>query len=154
MIRAYQSSDCAAILSLFYDTVHTINAKDYELHQLDAWASGKEDSAAWDQSLSQHHALVALRNGILVGFGDIDQTGYLDRLFIHKDFQRQGIATELCDALESMVPNQKIWTEASVTAKPFFENRGYRVIRTQWVERHGVLLMNYVMEKTPFKSLH
>lgn len=45
--------------------------------------------------------------------------------------------------------NAKDYTEehASVTAKGFFEKRGYRVIKEQQAERHGILLTNYVMEK-------
>ena len=37
---------------------------------------------------------------------------------------------------------------ASITARPFFERRGYTLIRPQWVERHGILLQNFVMQKT------
>src|SRR5699024_10461668 len=83
----------------------------------------------------------------LLGFGDIDSTGYLDRLYVHKDHQRQGIASAICDELERAVPAEKITTHASITAKPFFLKRGYRVVLEQQVERGGLLLINYVMEK-------
>lgn len=39
-------------------------------------------------------------------------------------------------------------THASVTAMPFFELRGYAVLKEQQVERKGLLLTNFVMEKT------
>ena len=81
-------------------------------------------------------------------FSDIDKTGYLDRLYVHKDYQHQGIATAICDKLESIFDVEKITTYASITAKPFFEKRGYKVIKKQTVERNGVLLQNYVMEKS------
>ena len=77
----------------------------------------------------------------------MDKTGYLDRLYVHKDFQRKGIATAICRELEKSVDSEKIITHASITAKPFFLNRGYKVIREQQVERGGILLTNYVMEK-------
>ena len=35
-VRGYQMSDCKEITELFYNTVHTINAKDYTKEQLDA----------------------------------------------------------------------------------------------------------------------
>lgn len=85
-------------------------------------------------------------DGVIAGFGDIDETGYLDRLYVHKDYQRRGVAAALCDAMERTAPG-KIVTHASITARPFFEGRGYTVVRTQQVERQGVLLTNYVMEK-------
>ena len=43
LIRNYQPSDCTEMAELFYNTVHTINAKDYTKEQLDAWASGQVD---------------------------------------------------------------------------------------------------------------
>ena len=83
--------------------------------------------------------------GEIAGFGDIDRGGYLDRLYIHKCFQRMGIASALCDRLEA-VPAPVITTHASITARGFFEKRGYRVVKEQQVERHGILLTNYIME--------
>ena len=95
-----------------------------------------------------HHSLVAVEGeGLIVGFGDIDGTGYLDRLYVHRDRQGQGIATALLGRLERAVDAPVITTHASITARPFFEARGYRVIREQRVERHGVRMTNFVMEK-------
>ncbi|MEG2653810.1 MAG: GNAT family N-acetyltransferase, partial [Ruthenibacterium sp.] len=91
-IRNYKTADCAEIAALFFDTVHTINAKDYTKSQLDVWADGKIELAAWDKSFLEHNTLVAQENNILVGFGDMDHTGYFDRLFVHKDYQGKGIA--------------------------------------------------------------
>ena len=91
------------------------------------------------------NTLVAIENSIIVGFGDIDSTGYLDRLYVHKDYQKQGIASALCDKLENGFT--KITTHASITAKPFFLHRGYKVVKEQQVERNGIFLTNYVMEK-------
>ncbi|BDP46936.1 MULTISPECIES: GNAT family protein [Enterococcus] len=40
---------------------------------------------------------------------------------------------------------QKITTHASITAKPFFEKRGYKVINEQTVELRGQLFTNFLM---------
>jgi len=146
VLRAYRPSACSEVLRLFYDTVHTVNAKDYTEEQLDAWADGKPDAAKWNESLCAHFSLAAEADGILAGFGDIDETGYLDRLYVHRDFHGKGIASVLCDRLESSVSGL-ITTHASITARPFFEKRGYRLIKEQQVERQGILLTNFVMEK-------
>lgn len=92
-IREYQSSDCEELTKLFYNTVHTVNAKDYTEEQLDAWATGQVDLNKWDQSLREHYSIVAVENEMLVGFGDIDKSGYLDHLFVHADYQGKGIGT-------------------------------------------------------------
>lgn len=147
IIRKYVSTDCKQVADLFYETVHSINAKDYTIEQLDAWADGSLDLEKWDKSFIENYTLVAVEDNCIVGFGDIDRTGYLDMLFVHKDFQGQGIASAICDRLEASITTDKIATHASITAKPFFEKRGYKSVKEQQVIRKGIHLTNYVMEK-------
>ena len=145
-IRMYRPSDCKILTGLFYNTVHTVNARDYTEEQLNVWATGEVDLEKWNQSLQGHFSVVAVDNGTVVGFGDIDHTGYLDRLFVHADYQGKGVGTAICNQLEQAVQGT-IVTHASITAKPFFEKRGYSVMKEQSVERQGVFLTNYRMEK-------
>ena len=149
-IRPYTAADCPAVLALFYNTVHTVNRRDYTPAQLDAWAPAGPDAARWDASLKAHAALVAVdQAGGLLGFGDMDTAaGYLDRLYVAARCQRQGVGGALCGALEALLsPGTRVTVQASLTARPFFEARGYRVIRAQQVERRGVTLPNLLMEK-------
>lgn len=146
-IRSYQPPDCKQLAELFYQTIHTVNRRDYTQEQVDAWATGRVDLAQWNRSFLAHDTLVAEQEGIIVGFGDLDATGYLDRLYVHKDYQGQGIATAICDRLERTVQTGKVTTHASITAKPFFLHRGYRVLKEQQVIRANVVLTNFVMEK-------
>lgn len=149
-IRKYKSADCAEILELFYHTVHEINIKDYTKQQLDAWATGNVDMSAWDKSFLEHNTLVAEKNNIILGFGDMDKNGYLDRLYVHKDYQRKGIATAITTELERQTEMQGISifsTHASITAKPFFEKQGYKVVSDNKVIRNGLELVNFIMEK-------
>lgn len=147
-LRKYKSEDCAKIAQLYYETVHSVNAKDYTEDQLNAWATGIVNLDDWNVSFIEHYTVVAMENEIIVGFGDIDKTGYLDRLFVDKNYQGKGIASAICENLENAFSVDKIKTHASITAKPFFEKRGFKVIKEQEVERKGVKLKNFVMEKT------
>lgn len=150
-LRGYCPADLDALGQLFYETVHTVNAADYTPEQLNAWAPGAIDRARWDRTLTEHFTRIAQIGNQIVGFGDLADDGYLDRLYVHRDFQHCGIATALCDALEERARSQGILvveTHASITARPFFEKRGYRAIREQQVERAGVRMTNYVMERT------
>ena len=147
IIRKYQPSDCKYLADLFYNTVHTINAKDYSEEQLDAWATGQVDLIEWNESLTNHYSVVAVKDDMIVGFGDIDKTGYLDRLYVHKDYQNQGIATAICDNLENAFDVDKLTTHSSITAKSFFLKKGYKLIKEQQVVRNGVSLINFIMEK-------
>lgn len=146
-IRKYQPSDCRAFAELFYDTVHSVNIKDYTEEQVGAWATGKVDLSAWNKSFLAHYTVAAVEGGTVIGFGDIDKNGYLDRLYVHKNYQRQGVGTAICNELEKAVSTEKITVHASITAKPFFESRGYMVVKEQQVFRNGVALTNYIMVK-------
>lgn len=146
-IRPYRSEDCADLCRLFYDTVHTVNRRDYSPRELEAWAPAPPDSVAWDPTFLAHRTLVAEEKGEIVGFADMDDTGYLDRLYVHRNHQGEGVATALCDALEQGHRGRPFVTHASLTARGFFEHRGYRVVRAQRVLRRGVELTNFVMEK-------
>lgn len=127
LIRKYHSTDCRELSTLFYNTVHSVNAKDYTSEQLDVWATGNVDLEAWNSSFLEHYTVVAVNGDLIVGFGDIDKTGYLDSL------EQAVIGT--------------IVVHASITAKPFFEKHGYVVVKEQQIERQGILLTNFVMKK-------
>ena len=146
-IRPYNADDLVEIINLFRATIHLINIKDYTQEQVDAWAPDFIDKEKWNKTLSEHHTFVAVNGDVIIGFGDIDDSGYLDRLYVHHDYQRRGVATLICTKLESMIDaNLTIMTHASITAKPFFENRGYKVVKEQIVERNGVSLKNFIMK--------
>jgi putative acetyltransferase len=149
-LREYRPEDVSTLAQLYYNTVHTINAKDYSKSQLDVWATGKVDLLAWNSTFLEHNTIVAEEDGIIVGFGDMDESGYLDRLFVHKDYQGLGIAKAIVERLEKDAYQHKITsfcTHASITAKPFFEKLGYHELYENTVVREGIKLINYVMRK-------
>ncbi len=122
---------------------------DYTPAQCDAWAPKLADRAAWQKRLAGLFALVAVtETGALVGFGTLNvASGLLDHLYVHKDWQRQGIATALCAALERASAEPLVTTYASLTAEPFFAARGYHVVERQQVVKDGVVMANARMEK-------
>lgn len=124
IIRKYKTSDCAFMAKLFYDTVHTINSKDYTKEQLNLWATGNVDLENWNRSFLVNNTLIGVINEEIVGFADMNNDGYIDRFYIHKDFQRRGIAMALIKELELNARKIVLCTfetYASITAKPFFK---------------------------------
>ncbi|MDR4983650.1 GNAT family N-acetyltransferase [Bacillus cereus] len=153
IIRTFQKEDLEQVLQLFYETVHTVNAKDYNLLQLQAWAPERLDRESWLQSLEKNISYVADNNGLIVGFGDYNDEQYIDRLFTHKDYQGKGIASYILQKLEEeavKLQHRDIYTEASITAKPFFERKGYICIKEQKKQHNGQFFINYVMKKIAF----
>ena len=150
-VRMYRSEDCKEIVELFYNTVHSVNAKDYNKAQLDAWAPKDINISKWDKSLLEHYSIVIEDNSIIIGFGDLDINGYFDRLYVHKDYQGAYVATRIVNEIEKYAQENRIkiiTTHSSITAKPFFEKQGYKVVKEQVVERKGQILKNFIMEKT------
>ncbi|UHA73227.1 GNAT family N-acetyltransferase [Paenibacillus sp. 481] len=152
-IRTFLDSDIRQIVSLFYETVHSINKRDYSHAQLHAWAPKDEETLkliTWNDSLRNNITYVAEINGTIVGFADMTHHGYLDRLYVHKNAQRQGIASALVNTLEHEARKLgliEMVTDASITAKPFFERRGYHIVKSQIMERRNVTLANFKMIK-------
>ena len=147
VIRAYRSEDCETLAQIYYDTIHTVNAADYTKAQLDAWATGNVDLAAWDAYFLARHSFVAELDGQIVGFSDMDESGYLGRLYVHKDYQGRGIGKVLCEAAEQAVRVPKYTLHSSVTAKPFYEKLGYRAVEMRQMPRKDQFITIFVMEK-------
>lgn len=149
-IRPFKSSDTPELIRLFRDAVHTINIKHYSPEQVDVWAPDDIDEEKWRKKLAQMITFVAEIDGTIVGFVDMTHEGYLDHLYIHKNYQGRFISAHLLRAIEGAARKlglSKITTHCSITAKLPAERAGFKVIKEQKVERQGIELINYVMEK-------
>lgn len=152
LIRPFTPEDTAAVYQLFYDTVHSVNLQHYTPEEVEAWVpSQTPDLQQWQERFLRQHTLLAEIDGRLAGFANLEEDGRnIDMVYTHKDFQGQGVATALLDQLEQEVlqnGGNAIELAASITARPFFEKRGYRLIRENEVLRHGVVLRNFIMVK-------
>ena len=134
-LREYRPSDCEQLAELFYQTVHSVNAKDYTKEQLDVLATGKVDLDEWNSSFLKHKTLVAVEDDKIVGFVDMDNTGYLDRLYVHKDYQRKGVASAICDALKSFSTKKSIYHPCIYHSKTIFSIP--RIPRSKRAEGHS-----------------
>lgn len=149
-VRLYQISDTQEIMALFYNTVHQINIHDYTKEQVNAWAPVDMNIEAWVKSLSSKLTYVVEEDDKIIGFGELEKNGHIDRFYCHKDFQKKGVGTKILECIESQARSlgiKKLFTEASITAKPFFLNKGFTVVKQQEVERRGQKFTNFLMEK-------
>lgn len=78
--------------------------------------------------------LVVTCNGQIVGFVALMPTqGQISGLFVHPDFVRQGIGSELLAAAEEIMHTKKrrsLFVLASEYAKDFYKKRGFRLVRS------------------------
>jgi putative acetyltransferase len=149
-IRRYRPSDLAGMIALFRDTVRRINGRDYSQQQVLAWAPDEIDARKWTNRFDNKAVWVAELDGAPVGFIDMARDGLIDMLYVHADHQGAGIASRLLRVVESSAHTRgllRLFTEASITARPFFEHRGFRVIAPQRVKRWAQEFLNYRMDK-------
>ncbi|KKB46523.1 hypothetical protein HMPREF1212_04018 [Parabacteroides sp. HGS0025] len=150
-IRQANLSDIPALKELYQNTVLTVNRKDYTAEEVKDWASCGADAAHWDELLKEQHYVVAENEkGVIVGFASVNDAGYMHALFVHKDFQHQGIASSLYKYLEIYAKEKgakKLTSEVSITAKPFFEKQGFQVDEEQKRKANQLCLINYKMSK-------
>jgi len=150
IIRKGQPEDLTELQQLFTDTIKNICKTDYNSKQIDAWASGIENKQRWHNILTNQFVLVAQNNENITGFCTLDNGHYIDLLYVHKDYQRQGIADRLYADIEKEAKRQgqkELTSNVSKTAKPFFERIGFKVQKEQNVNVKGVELTNYKMTK-------
>lgn len=149
-VRLYQAGDNSVLARLFAETVRTINAPDYSAGQVEAWAGNPPDVERWRGQLAGRVVFVAEHDSEIVGFATFEPNGHVDHLYVHHRFERQGIASALLRRIEAEAVSRginRVFTEASITARRFFEHAGFRLIAPQTAAIKGTAFLNYRMEK-------
>ena len=154
IIREFEDEDTEGIVHLFTETVRKINSQDYSKEQIEAWAPQNPNLEKWRKRLAKTITFVAEENQKVIGFAQLENNGHIDCFYVAHDFINKGVGSKLLFEIEERAKAlsiTRLFTEASITAKPFFHKKGFKVIRGQFVELRGVKFRNFVMEKGYFK---
>jgi putative acetyltransferase len=149
-IREASIKDIDQIISLCASTIAQINIKDYNQAQVDAWVNKVKDTKRWKQRVQSQYFIVSEISGKITGFSSITDEGYLDLMYVHSDFQGRHIASSLLSVIEEhaqWLKLDEIITEASITARPFFEKKGFITLSRQIKKINKVALPNFLMMK-------
>lgn len=149
-VRKAIPEDVEIISRLFRKTIKTINSKDYDPRQLQVWSSRYQDTDWWKDTMRSEYFLVAEKENHIVGFCSVNSTGLLGLMYVHKDFQGNGVGTALMTEIENYSRKlniRELVSEVSVTAKSFFEKMGFIGSKRQTREMEGIHLTNYIMRK-------
>lgn len=155
IIRNAVKDDVKSIAIMFHNTVSKVNSKDYTQEQIKAWqdrATPERWAELWNSGLEFIVAEDADKQ--IVGFASFNKDGYIHSMFVHYLHQGEGIATALLHETEQRLKGLILTSEVSITAKPFFEKMGFRVVKQQSVVLNGVELVNYEMTKLNEPSIH
>lgn len=146
--RRAEPGDLEALQSLFVETIKSTCKNDYSAEQIAVWTSSIENKERWKGIMADQYVLVAELDGAIAGFGSLENGSYLDFLYVHKDYLRRGIANMLFEGLRGESTRQGFKTmtsDVSKTARPFFETKGFRVVRENKMVKKGVEISNYHM---------
>ncbi len=148
-IRFATKKDIPAIKELFRSTILSVNLKDYTPEQVECWAARGEEVGIWEGRINEQYFILAEENNTILGFAALKLSGYLNSMFVHKDYQGKGVASFLLKKIEEyarMKDISEITADVSITAQPFFSKKGYVILEKQTV-CIGISMANYKMSK-------
>lgn len=149
-IRLSKLIDLIEMQKMFVGTISTICKDDYSPEQIQVWTSSIENTQRWTDKLASQYFLIAEVDNKIVGYASLENNDYIDFLYVHKDYQRQGIADTLYSEIEKEAIKKKatvLYSDVSKTARLFFEKKGYKTLETQTNIMQGVEIINYKMTK-------
>ncbi len=149
-IRKYNESDAPDLWAIFYHTIRNVNSRDYTQAQVEAWAPDNVSPDVWQRKMNAISPFVAEIYGEIVGYADLQDDGLIDHFFCHHEHQGKSIGRHLMEQVMRVGELQgitKFYSEVSITARPFYEKFGFKVVKEQMVEIRGQKLRNFVMEK-------
>ena len=151
-IRDYQPEDVQDLAKTYYNTIHRINIQHYTEEQVDVWAPATSlETEGWAKKFSRTKPIIATVGDEIVGFAEFESNGHIDCFYCHHEWIGKGVGSALMKEISHRAKNNHIYhifSEVSITAKPFFEKHGFRVVTQQTIVRKGVELTNFKMERT------
>ena len=150
IIRPHKAEDAAELLQLFHDTVHNVNIQDYSQEQINAWAPANFDLDRWKERTKGYFIFVAEDDNGILGFAELEANGHIDCFYVHHQKQGLGIGHKLIKEIERKAKAlnlNEIYAEVSITARSFFERKGFRVQEEQEISIRGQNLKNYKMNR-------
>ena len=147
-IEPYYQGAEKELFEIFTTAITEICSKDYSPEQIRAWISGEYNHEQWGKKLENIQPYIATLGNKVVGYADIQSDGYIDHFFVHGSYQSKGIGSALMKTLLSSNPQVgRAYAHVSITARPFFEKKGFRLVKENIVTKQAVSLHNYTMER-------
>jgi len=147
-IRRFKSGEERTLYEIYFSAIHLIASANYTPDQINAWAPRDVDQTIWERKIQNINPFVVELSGELVGYADLQPTGYIDHFFVSGRHPRLGVGTQLMEKLKQEAKSLgllELSADVSRTAQPFFEKFGFVVVEQRFPERHGVVIPNALM---------
>jgi ribosomal protein S18 acetylase RimI-like enzyme len=151
VVRRYAPGEEPDLWRLYHDTTHLVNGRDYTAEQCARWAPAEKDMDEWARRIGERNPFVAERDGVILGFAELEADGHIDCFYVHHAHQREGVGRALHDAVEAEARRlglDHLRAEVSVTARAFFEAMGFEIVHRRENVVCGAVAPNFVMRKS------
>jgi len=148
-LRPFLPDDLEALIEIYQASVMELADEDYSEAQREAWADMADDEG-FGKRLAESLTLLATMEGSAVGFISLKNNEHVDFLYVHPAVARQGVGAMLYEAIEKLARARgatHLTVDASDTARPFFEQRGFMPQRRNTISLGDEWLANTTMEK-------
>jgi putative acetyltransferase len=149
-IRRFEPGEEPALFDIYHSAIHLIASRDYTEEQINAWAPAVLDEELWGRRIRGINPFVAELDGTLVGYADVQESGYIDHFFVSGRHPRQGIGRSLMAVLESEAKRlgvTELISDVSKTAQPFFTRFGFEIVEQRMPVVRGIEVSNARMRK-------
>ena len=150
LIREYKASDLTQVVKVFKDAVIETGPEQYTSEQVKVWSSYPADLDEFNTILLQGLTYVAQEEDNIVSFGTLYPVDRIEFIYTIKKYSNMGIASSIYKMLENHARDHsvpKIFTEASIIAKPFFIKTGFKIEGKETVIRKNTEFQRYRMSK-------
>ena len=150
-VRRCQYGDEPALYEVYYSAIHMIATE----AQVNAWAPGSIDPNRWSDRMRGITPFVMEIEKQILGYADVQSSGYIDHFFVSGRHPRQGIGALLMhrihqEALDSGI--EELTSHVSRTAEPFFARNAFVVAERREPLLRGVTVPNALMSKSLCRS--
>ena len=149
-ILPFDTQFTTEIVNLHHACVHAIDPSIYSLEQQEAWAHTPPNYPYWEKRLALKKPFVAMVEAKIVGFIELEANGHIDCAYTHPAYQKRGVMSTLYAYAQNVAQQKglkRLYLEASIVAKPFFEKRGFVILTRNEIKRNGQMIVNFSMEK-------
>ncbi|MDA3930540.1 MAG: GNAT family N-acetyltransferase [Prolixibacteraceae bacterium] len=147
-VRKAGVADISEMKKMAIDSIAHVCKNEYNTEQIETWISLVDNVELWRRRIHNQYFIAAEIGGEIVGLASIRNSNYLDFLYVHKNYQRLGIASKLyAELVKSIDPScsSKLEADVSKTALSFFLRKGFRVTVENRHSFSGVEIINYRM---------
>ena len=149
-IRHFQPGEELDLFEVYYSAIHLVARRDYTENQVNAWAPSNLDHDLWVKRIRGINPFVVEIDNELVGYADVQASGYIDHFFVSGNHPRKGIGGALMQAIEveaGRVNIAELTSDVSRTAQLFFEKFGFVVVELRKPVIRGVEVPHALMRK-------